>query len=113
MKFILEARGKNADHTLMPRLIEQHETKVIGWIDGLQCRLRAVLHIRFNAAPFAIECVQFCGDLHGSRRIISQQAIDAQAHVIQSARSIQTRYDAKAQVPVSYTHLTLPTIYSV
>ena len=31
----------------------------------------------------------------------------------QSAKLLNVRYDVRGPIPVSYTHLTLPTIYSV
>ena len=111
MEFILEARREDADHALVPGFVEQYQAGRFDRlrtgtmvrmahpaIDLLQRRQRAVLHLRFDAASFAVQRVQPCCDLHRGLRIVGQQAVDAQAHVVQPARRIQARPDGEAQI---------------
>ena len=65
MEFVLEARGEDADHALMP---DPRRTAA-----GCSClpdrllpaRPAPVLHVGFDAAPFAVERVQLLRDLRG------------------------------------------------
>jgi len=57
-----------------------------------------VLHLGLNIAPLAIEIVQPACERMRLLGIGSQQAFDADAHVLQAPRCIQTRTEHEAQI---------------
>ncbi len=59
METILEPRGEDADHALVPSLIKHCETVTISRVDMLQRGQCCLLHVGFDTAPLAVERVKF------------------------------------------------------
>ncbi len=82
----------------MPRLVEYADGSGILGIEAFQkCQCR-VLHVGFDVAPFAVDCIKLLGNRPGAAFVVGGQAFDAERHVGQAAGRIQAWTKCKAQI---------------
>ena len=102
MNAILYARRDQPDDALVPRFIEQtqssrHDAATFEMQLRHRCeRLR--LHALLDLAPLLIELAQLRGQPASLADIVSQEALDSHAHVIEPPGGVEPRSDRKAQV---------------
>ncbi|MNS92366.1 hypothetical protein D3C72_1265010 [compost metagenome] len=89
---LLQARSQNTDNPLVPVGIEQAQAiwhrldrQVLELGQGL------ALHALFDRLAVLVQVVQLLGHVLGQGRVFTQQAFDAQAHVVQAPGSVQPR----------------------
>src|SRR5690554_2035504 len=96
-----DSGGQDADHALVPVLVEQGQAPGQAFdVEGHGGKqvLGLGFHVFFDAAPFAVEVVQFPGEAQGFVAAVGEQAGDADAHVVQPAGGVQARAHNKTEV---------------
>ena len=92
VQFFLDTTGDDADHALMPVGLEERDSGAIAGADFAIQTSEPVqgifLHVGFDAATFAVELVEFLGDVQRAPGIVGDQAFNAQAHVCQAAGGV-------------------------
>ena len=101
VQFVLDARRHNPDHTFVEIRVEYTNR---GWRlvtyfkQGLGNHHGLFTHIALDNAAFAVDAIESSGQFIRTRRIIREQAFDAQRHVAQAARSIDAGAQRKAKI---------------
>ena len=96
---LLEARGEDANDALVPLCIEQ--AQAIGHrLDRQVPQLgqRLALHALFDGLAVLVQAVQLLGHVQRQGRILAEQALDTQAHVVQAPSGVQPRAQNETQV---------------
>ena len=70
---------------------------MMGGKSGLQHNQRAILHFRFDFSTLAIECVELHCHLRGAKFVICDEAFNAQRHIVEPSRRVQSRPQHEAQ----------------
>ncbi len=94
----LEPRSQQPHHALVPARVEQDDAGAVVDLDAVQQGQGLILHVRFDAAPFPVELVEFPGQGQGVVPVGREQAFDAPAHVGQPPGGVEARTDGVAQV---------------
>ncbi len=101
MKAILQARRHDADHALVKARVKDGD----GWRrlgaffeHGLGNAQRLIAHAALDALPFAVDAVQSLCQFERARRLIAEQAFDADRHVAQPTRGIDARRQRKTEI---------------
>ena len=86
---IFYAARDEADDTLMPGLVEKaHAASMKRMRTGVtqltHCAQRLGLHARFDGSAFDVELIQPLGDCARHGRVVGEQALDADGHVVDS-----------------------------
>ena len=100
MPAVFHAAGDDADHALVKAGVEQHHGRRLRALArqlGEQ-RLGLLVHAGLQIAPLAVDGVERGGQFVGARRIVGEQALDAQRHVGQPAGGVDARPDREAEV---------------
>ena len=69
-----------------------------GGQQGGQLGLGLLAHAGLDVAPLTVDRVELPGQFGGARRVVGQQAFDAQGHVRQAPGRVQARPERKAEV---------------
>jgi hypothetical protein len=99
---ILQPRRHQTDDAVMPSLVEQHDTA--RQLAALRCkpcgdRMFSLLdHRRLQIAALGIDRGKFFGEIARAQRIVGEQAIDADAHVVEPACGIDARGNGESQI---------------
>ena len=101
MQLVLDARGHDADHAFVEVGVEHADgrRRLLAFVEqrlGDQQRLLA--HVALDLAPLAVDAVQRARQFVGARRVVGQQAFDAQRHVGQPAGRVDARAQREAEV---------------
>jgi len=96
---IFHTRCEDSDDTLVPLGIEQAQAERHR-LDRqiLQLSQRFTLHALLNGFAVLVHAVELSGHFTRQTSVFGEQAFDAQAHVIQTPRRIQTRANNETQV---------------
>ena len=98
MKAILEARGDDADNALMPfGPVETDRTRV-HVSDAIHRGQCFFVHSSFDFAPGSIELVELPGERSRRRVVVGRKACNADRHVGEAPRRVQTWPHDKAQI---------------
>ena len=101
---LLHAARDQAHHALVPAGVEQAHPGV-PHLPGREVRQaahraeRLVLHLRLDRAALLVELVEAHGETLGARGIVLEQALDADAHVIEAAGGVQPRRHRRRRDP--------------
>ena len=66
--------------------------------DLLHQHLGLLAHAGLDVAPLAVDAIEFGRELGGARRVVGEQALDAESHVGEPARGVQARPEREAEV---------------
>ena len=84
VKFVLDARGHDADHAFVEVRVEHTNGR---WRFVLVVKQRLghfhghVAHIALDDAALAVDGVERARQLVGARRVVGEQALNAQCHI--------------------------------
>jgi hypothetical protein len=103
MQPFLQLRGDQADHTGMPVRLVQHdaERKIVVAMAREELRhhrLALLDHRRLQLLPLRVDCRQPCRQFAGARLVVGEQALDAQAHVLEPTGGVHARTQRIAQI---------------
>ena len=98
MKFILDARGDNADHALMPLRVIEAQGVAAGVGGLLKCCERGFLHLSLDASALAVQGVQLLRDGLRARGVVGNQAFNAERHIGQSSGGVQAWAYGEAEI---------------
>ena len=98
MELLLDARRDEADHALVPVLVEQADR--VRRLDraGIELRQRVELHVALDVAPLAVELVELPRQFQRALEAVGRQALDADRHVGQSPGRVDAGADREAEV---------------
>ncbi|MNZ19294.1 hypothetical protein D3C78_363190 [compost metagenome] len=96
---LFQARGEDADHALVPVRLEQAQAER----HRLQRQVLELgqgfaLHALLDGLAVLVQFVELAGDFPCQVGIVTEQALDAQAHVVQAPGGIEPRAEDKAKV---------------
>ncbi len=98
---VLQPRGDDADHALVEVGVE-HAQRGRRLLAGLEQRLgqlqRLLAHAALDLAALAVDGVEALRQFGAARRVVGQQAFDAERHVRQPAGRIDARPEREAEV---------------
>src|ERR1700712_6017965 len=96
---LFEPRGEDADYTLMPFGFEQAQAERHRLQRQVpELRQGFTLHALLDGFAVLIELVQLYGPFAGQRLVFTEQAFDAQAHVVQTPRRVEPRPEDEAKI---------------
>ena len=94
---LAHAAGDDADHALMPTGVIDAD-RAAALLGGRHQRLGVLRHHLLDATPHDVQLVKAGGQGAGFGQVGSQQALDADAHVLQAAGGVQARRQGEPQV---------------
>jgi hypothetical protein len=101
VQLLLDARGHDAHHAFVELGVEQGHggRRVLPLLEqrlGQQQRL--LTHVALDLAALAVDAVQRARQFPGARRVVGEQAFDAQRHVRQPARRVDAGPEREGEV---------------
>ena len=90
-----------ADDAFVERRIEDRERgldRAAQRHRAIDLRLGVVAHAGLDGAPLAVDLVEQRRELERTRRVVGEQALDAERHVGEATRGVQPRADREAEV---------------
>jgi hypothetical protein len=98
VKPLLQPPRDDADHALMPARIVERERRALAGIDRLQFGERLLLHARLDFATLAVHRIELLREFPRAADIVGRQTLDAERHVRQPSRRVQTRAEREAEI---------------
>src|SRR5882672_8205247 len=101
MQALLGARRNEADDARMPLFIEKAQAeRQAGVIDlhALHDRGRLLVHPALDRSPLGIQPAELGGKETRARRVVGQQALDAERHVVEAAGRVQSRRRGESEI---------------
>ncbi|MCY1420823.1 hypothetical protein D9M71_364590 [compost metagenome] len=99
MVTLLEARGEDADHPLVPVRLEQAQAERhrLQW-QILELGQGFTLHTLLDRLAVLVQLIQLPGHFPRQVGVVTEQAFDTQAHVVQTTGGVQARAEDEAEV---------------